>query len=221
MPTPRTTVRRRAQRGQYDRAVIDAILDEGTVCHVALAGDDGPVVLPTGYVRIGDEVVLHGAAANALLRQAADGRPLCIAVTLLDGLVLARSTFNHSMNYRSVVVFGRARVLEGEEKGAALTTFVDHIAPGRSAEARAANDSELRATLALAVSIDEVSAKVRTGPPHDDEDDMRLPVWAGVVPLGTVVGDPEPDPALPEGVPLPPSVERLVSRSGSAAPGGR
>lgn len=209
MPTPRTTVRRRSQRGQYDRAVIDAILDEGKVCHVALTTDDGPVVLPTGYVRIGDELVLHGAVANAMMRQAADGRLLSIAVTLLDGFVLARSTFNHSMNYRSVVVFGRARVVEGEEKAAALATFVDHIVPGRSAEARAANDSELRATLALAVSMDEASAKVRTGPPHDAEDDLALPVWAGVVPLGTVVGDPEPDPTLPDDVPLPPSVLEL------------
>lgn len=221
MPTPRTTVRRRSQRGVYDRAVVDAILDEGTICHVALTGDEGPIVLPTGYVRIGDEVVLHGAVANALLRQAADGRPLCIAVTLLDGLVLARSTFNHSMNYRSVVVFGRARVLEGDEKAAALTGFVDHIVPGRSAEARASNESELRATLVVAVSMDEVSAKVRTGPPHDDEGDLELPVWAGVVPLGSVVGEPEPDPTLAAGIPRAPSVEALVSRSGRGAPGGR
>lgn len=221
MPTPRTTVRRRAQRGQYDRAVIDAILDEGKVCHVALASDEGPIVLPTGYVRTGDELVLHGAAGNALMRQAADGRPLCIAVTLLDGFVLARATFNHSMNYRSVVVFGRARVVEGEEKAAALTAFVDHIVPGRSAEARPANDSELRATLVLSVSMDEVSAKVRTGPPHDNEDDLALSVWAGVVPLGTVVGDPEPDHTLPAGTPLPLSVEGLLSRNGPAAPGGR
>lgn len=215
MPTSRTTVRRRSQRGVYDRAVVDAILDEGKVCHVALAGDDGPIVLPTGYVRIDDEVVLHGAAANALLRQAADGRPLCIAVTLLDGLVLARSTFNHSMNYRSVVVFGRARVLEGEEKAAALATFVDHIVPGRSAEARGANESELRATLALAVSVDEVSAKVRIGPPHDDDVDLALPVWAGVVPLGTVVGEPEPDPALAPGTPLSSSVRKLCGAPGA------
>ncbi|MBW3667843.1 MAG: pyridoxamine 5'-phosphate oxidase family protein [Actinobacteria bacterium] len=221
MPTPLTTVRRRAPRGRYDRAVVDAILDEGTVCHVALTSEGGPVVLPTGYVRIGDELVVHGAVANALMRQAADGRPLCIAVTLLDGLVLARSTFKHSMNYRSVVVFGRARVVEGDEKAAALARFVDHIAPGRSGEARAANDSELRATLVLAVRMDEVSAKVRTGPPLDDEDDLPLPVWAGVVPLGTVVGRPQPDPALSRDVRVPPSVERLVSRSGPAAPGGR
>ena len=215
MPTPRTTVRRRSQRGVYDRAVVDAILDEGKVCHVALAGDEGPIVLPTGYVRIGDEVVLHGAVANALMRQAADGRPLCIAVTLLDGYVLARSTFNHSMNYRSVVVFGRARVLEGEEKAAALATFVDHIVPGRSAEARAANESELRATLALAVSMDEVSAKVRTGPPHDDDVDLALPVWAGVVPLASVVGEPEPGPDLSPDIPLPPSVRKLCGVPGA------
>jgi hypothetical protein len=222
MGSERTTVRRRPQRGRYDRATIDAILDDGMVCHVAVGAEDGePVVLPTGYVRIGDELVLHGSAANHLLRLAAAGRPVSIAVTLLDGLVLARTAFHHSMNYRSVVVFGRARVLEGDEKAAALEAFVDHIVPGRSAEARPPTAKELAATLVIAVPLNEASAKVRTGPPSDDEDDMALPVWAGVVPLGLVVGEPVPDPVLAPTVPLAPSVRALLSRSGRAAPGGR
>ncbi|HEX9968777.1 MAG TPA: pyridoxamine 5'-phosphate oxidase family protein [Acidimicrobiales bacterium] len=220
--TERTTVRRRAHRGHYDRATIDAVLDAGAVCHLAVVGDDGePVVLPTGYVRIGDELVVHGSAANHLLRLVADGRPLSVAVTLLDGLVLARSTYNHSMNYRSVVVFGRGRVLEGDEKYAALEAFVDHIVPGRSAEARPPTPKELAATLVVAIPLDEASAKVRTGPPSDPDDDMALPVWAGVVPLGLVVGKPEPDAALAPTVAVPPSVLGLLSRNGPAAPSGR
>lgn len=192
MPTPRTTVRRRAQRGHYDRETIDAVLDEAFLCHVGIVDDEhGPVVLPTGYVRMGDEIVLHGSAANRLMRQAADGRPVCVTVTILDGLVLARSQFNHSMNYRSVVAFGQARVLEGDEKAKALTAFVEHVVPGRSREARPADARELVATLVLAVPLDEASAKVRTGPPHDDEADMALPVWAGVVPISLVRGSPE------------------------------
>lgn len=192
MPTPRTTVRRRAQRGHYDRPTIDAILDEAFLCHIGIVDDEhGPVVLPTGYVRIGDEVVVHGSAANRLLRQAADGRPVCVTVTILDGLVLARSAFNHSMNYRSVVAFGRARVLEGDEKARALDAFVDHVVPGRSAEARRADERELAATLVVAVPLDEASAKVRTGPPHDDDTDLALDVWAGVVPVSLVRGSPE------------------------------
>ncbi|HVF76267.1 MAG TPA: pyridoxamine 5'-phosphate oxidase family protein [Acidimicrobiales bacterium] len=189
MPTPRTTVRRRGARGAYDRATIDAILDEGKVCHVAVADDDGPVVLPTGYVRIGDEVLLHGAAGNHLLRLVGDGRPVCVTVTLLDGLVLAKSAFNHSMNYRSVVAFGRGRVVEGDEKRAVLDAFVDHIVPGRSAEARPPTQRELDATLVIAVPLNEASAKVRSGGPHDDEADLALDVWAGVIPVSLVEGE--------------------------------
>lgn len=193
MPTERTTVRRRANRGRYDAETVHAVLDEGLVCHLAVADDEGPIVLPTGYVRIGDEVVVHGSAANRLLRLAADGRPVCLTVTLLDGLVLARSAFNHSMNYRSVVAFGRARVLEGEEKERALAAFVEHMVPGRSAEARPPTARELDATLVLALPLREASAKVRTGPPHDDEADMVLDVWAGVIPLALVQGEPVRD----------------------------
>lgn len=190
MPTERTTVRRRPQRAHYDRQTIDAILDEAIVCHVAVADDDGPVVLPTGLVRVGDELVLHGSAANHLLQLAADGRPVCVTVTLLDGLVLARSAFRHSMNYRSVVVFGRARVLDGNEKERALTAFVEHVVPGRAAEVRGPSPQELAATLVLAVPLDEASAKIRTGPPLDDEGDMALDVWAGVIPIRIVRGEP-------------------------------
>lgn len=193
MPTERTTVRRRANRGRYDAETVHAVLDEGLVCHLAVADDEGPIVLPTGYVRIGDEVVVHGSAANRLLRLAADGRPLCLTVTLLDGLVLARSAFNHSMNYRSVVAFGRARVVEGEEKERALAAFVEHVVPGRSAVARPPTPRELDATLVLALPLREASAKVRTGPPHDDEADMALDVWAGVIPLTLVQGEPVRD----------------------------
>lgn len=192
MPTPRTSVRRRAQRGRYDRAAIDAILDEAFLCHVAVVDEErGPIVLPTGYVRIGDDIVLHGSAANHLLRLAAAGGPVCVTVTILDGLVLARSQFNHSMNYRSVVAFGRARVLEGREKADALTAFVEHIVPGRSNEARPPDERELAATLVVAVPLDEASAKVRTGPPHDDADDLALDVWAGVIPVSLVRHSPE------------------------------
>ena len=192
MPTVRTTVRRRAQRGHYERATIDAILDDAFLCHVGLVDDKhGPVVLPTGYVRIGNDVVLHGSAANRLLRQAADGREVCVTVTILDGLVLARSAFNHSMNYRSVVVFGRGRGLEGTEKERALTAFLDHVVPGRSTEARPPDDREHAATLVVAVPLDEASAKVRSGGPHDDEADLGLDVWAGVIPISLVRGSPE------------------------------
>lgn len=183
-------MRRRAQRGEYDRATIDAVLDEALVCHLAVEGADGPIVLPTGFVRIGDEVVVHGSAAGHLLRLAADGRPVCVAVTILDGLVLARSAFSHSMNYRSVVAFGRARVVEGEEKARALTAFLEKMVPGRSTEARPPTQAELEATLVLAVPLDEASAKVRTGPPRDAEADMSLDVWAGVIPLRLVEGEP-------------------------------
>ena len=191
MPTPRTTVRRRGARGAYDRATIDAILDEGKVCHAAVADDNGPVVLPTGYVRIGDEVLLHGAAGNHLLRLAGDGRPVCITVTLLDGLVLAKTAFHHSMNYRSAVVFGRGRVVDGDEKRAALDAFVEHMVPGRSTQARPPNRQELDATLVVAIPLDEASAKVRTGGPVGEEDE-DVDVWTGVIPISLVEGEPVP-----------------------------
>lgn len=188
MPTPRTTVRRRGARGAYDRATIDAILDEGKVCHVAVADEDGPVVLPTGYVRMGDEVLVHGAAGNHLLRLAVD-RPVCVTVTLLDGLVLAKTAFHHSMNYRSVVAFGRGRLVEGDEKRAALDAFVEHMVPGRSTQARPPNQQELDSTLVVAVPLGEASAKVRSGGPVGEEDE-DVDVWTGVIPVALVEGEP-------------------------------
>jgi nitroimidazol reductase NimA-like FMN-containing flavoprotein (pyridoxamine 5'-phosphate oxidase superfamily) len=190
-PTPRTTVRRLKERGRHDLATICAILDEAMVCHVGFAVDGQPWVIPTAYARVEDSLYLHGATGNHALRSLADGAPACITVTLVDGLVLARSTFHHSINYRSVVLFGQGeRVDDPDEKAAVLDALVEHLVPGRTADARAANDEELRATLVIRVPITEASAKVRTGDPNDDDVDMDLPVWAGVIPLTLQPGVP-------------------------------
>jgi nitroimidazol reductase NimA-like FMN-containing flavoprotein (pyridoxamine 5'-phosphate oxidase superfamily) len=192
-PTGRTTVRRLPKRGTYDRAVVHAILDSGLVCHVGFVHEGSPVVIPTGYGRKEDLLYLHGSAASRMLRTAAEGGQICVAVTIVDGLVLAKSAFHHSMNYRSVVVFGRARVVEDrDEKLEALRTFTEHVLPGRWQGVRQPNDQELKATLVLALPVDEVSAKVRTGPPIDDEEDLSWPVWSGVLPLSLEAGDPNP-----------------------------
>ncbi len=196
-PSARTTVRRQRERGVYDADVVDAILDEALICHLGAVVDGSPVVLPTVHARSGRTLYLHGARANALLRAGADAE-VCVTVTLVDGLVLARSAFHHSVNYRSVVVRGRARaVTDPDEQRAALEALVDHAVPGRSAETRPPSDEELRATLVLSVALDEASAKVRTGPPIDEPEDHALPHWAGELPLTTVAGPPRPDPALP------------------------
>jgi len=193
-PTVRSTLRRLRQRGSHERAVIDAILDEALVCHVGFAGEHGPVVLPMAYARIGDDLYLHGAAGNAMLRTLASGVDVCVTVTLLDGVVLARSAFHHSMNYRCVVVFGRAvRVEDPAEAQRASAALVDHLVAGRSDEVRAPTDEELRKTLLVRLAIEEGSAKVRTGGPADDADDLSLPVWAGVLPLRLRAGDAEAD----------------------------
>jgi nitroimidazol reductase NimA-like FMN-containing flavoprotein (pyridoxamine 5'-phosphate oxidase superfamily) len=192
-PSDRTKVRRHAERGRYDRASVDGILAEGIIAHVGVGTEHGPVVLPMAYGRIGDTLYLHGAAGNAMLR-AADGAPVCVTVTLLDGLVLARSAFSHSMNHRSVVVYGLGRtVLEPDEQRLALDAIVDHTVPGRSEVARRPTDEELRKTRVLAVALGEASAKVREGPPLDADDDLGWPVWAGVVPITTVRGEPLED----------------------------
>jgi len=192
-PTQRTTLRRLPARAAYDRETVHAILDEALVAHVAVMTDVGPRIIPTTYARVEETVYVHGSAANHLLRVAATEVELCLAVTLLDGLVLARSAFHHSMNYRSAVVYGRARaVTDAGEKRRALDAIVDHVAPGRSREARPPTDAELRSTLVLALPLDEVSAKVRTGGPLDDEADLSRPVWAGVIPMRLVAGDPVP-----------------------------
>jgi len=206
MPTPRTTVRRLPTRGVYDAETIAAILDEGFVCHVGFVADGQPFVIPTIYGRRGSLLYLHGSAVSRLLKTLAGGVPVCVTVTLVDGLVLARSVFNHSMNYRSVVVLGTATVVLGEEKVAALETIAEHVVPGRWKEARGPSANELKATLVLSLPLDEASAKVRTGPPEDEDEDYELPHWAGVLPLALAAGNPIADPRLPVGTALPPSM---------------
>ncbi len=190
-PTERTRLRRIAKRGSYDRALVHSILDEALVCHVGFVDAGQPFVLPTAFARRGERLYLHGAVANRSLTVMTDGLPLCLTVTLLDGLVLARSAFHHSMNYRSVVVLGTAYEIADEaEKRAALDALVERARPGRSLETRPANAVELRTTRVLALDLVEVSAKVRTGPPLDDPEDLALPYWAGVIPLKLSAGTP-------------------------------
>lgn len=209
-PSTRTTLRRHRERGAYDRATIDAILDEGFLCHAAVAVEGVCSVIPTIYARIDDHLYLHGAAGNHVLGVAAGGAIVTVTVTLVDGLVLARSQMHHSMNFRSVVLFGWAEeVTDPEEKTAALARVVDHLLPGRSAEARPPSPSELRATKVLRIPLAEASAKVRAGGPVDDDADLSLPVWAGVLPLRSAAGRPQVadgvDPTLspPEGLTQP------------------
>jgi nitroimidazol reductase NimA-like FMN-containing flavoprotein (pyridoxamine 5'-phosphate oxidase superfamily) len=203
-PTHRTTLRRKKERGRHDVATIHAILDEGMVCHLAVAVEGQPWVIPTAYARLGDVLYVHGALANHALRALADGAPACVVVTLVDGLVLARSAFHHSLNYRSVVLFGTGeRVDDHEEKATAMEALVEHLVPGRTADARPPTPEELRSTLIVRLPIDEASAKVRTGDPVDEAEDVALPVWAGVVPLGLRVGDPVAAADLDERVPVP------------------
>lgn len=193
-PTERTITRRRAERGRYDRPVVHGILDEALVAHLAVTTELGPRIIPTTYARIGDVLYVHGSRANRTFREAS-GTSVCLAVTLLDGLVLARSAFHHSMNYRSVVVYGVAAVVtDPVEKRAAVDAMVERAAPGRSAVARRPTESELRSTLVLAIPLVEVSAKVRTGGPLDDEADLDWPVWAGVIPLRLEAGEPMGEP---------------------------
>jgi nitroimidazol reductase NimA-like FMN-containing flavoprotein (pyridoxamine 5'-phosphate oxidase superfamily) len=191
-PTDRTRLRRRPARGSYDPQVVHAILDEALVCHVGFVVEGRPVVLPTAFVRDGETVFIHGAVASGMLRALEHGVPACLEVTLLDGLVLARSAFHHSVNYRSVVVFGTARAVQGPDKARALARLVEKLSPGRSAAARAPTDKELDATSVLAIDLVEVSAKIRVGGPIDDPEDMTHPVWTGVIPLALRAGAPLP-----------------------------
>ncbi len=202
-PNPRTQVTRLPKRAVYDQAQVHAILDEGFLCHVGFTVEQQPYVIPTGYVRAGERLYIHGSAASRMLRKLDQGIQVCVTVTLIDGLVLARSSFHHSINYRSVVVLGIARlVLDHDEKIDALRRFTNHIVPGRWEEARQPTDQELKATSVLVLPLEEVSAKVRTGPPIDDEEDHAIPIWAGVVPVRMVAGEPTPDerisPAAPD-----------------------
>jgi uncharacterized protein len=201
-PTERTRLGRIPNRGTYDRAQVHAILDEGKVCHVGFSLDGQPYVIPTGYVRFGDELYIHGSAASRMVRALGDGIDICVTVTLIDGLVLSRSAFHHSMNYRSVVILGRARVLaDPMEKTMALRCFTNHIVPGRWEEVRPPSDQELKGTTVLALPLQEVSAKIRTGGPVEDPGDLARPVWAGIVPLRTVTGEPVPAADLATGTP--------------------
>jgi len=203
-PTVRTTLKRHPERGAFEVEQIQSILDEGFVCHVGFTTEHGPAVIPTTYGRVGDTLYLHGSPASRMLRNLKAGLPVCVTVTLIDALVLARSTYHHSMNFRSVVVYGTAvEVKDLEEKAAALASFVEHIVPGRTAEARAATEGELRGTLVLALPLAEASAKLRTGGPIDDEADLGLPVWGGVLPISTTFGAPQPDEHTPAGAAAP------------------
>lgn len=203
-PTPRTTLKRGAQRGSYELDAIRAILDEGLVCHLAFHANGSPHVIPTAYGRDGDTVYVHGAAANRALRALCHGEPACLTVTLVDGLVLARSAFHHSMNYRSVILYGPMReVTDADERARAFERLIDHMVPGRWKEVRWPNAAELKRTLVLALEIDEGSAKARSGPPIDDEEDHALDCWAGVIPTAQRFDEPVEDPLLRDGIPTP------------------
>jgi len=214
-PTKRTRIKRIPKRGVFDRDAIYSILDEGFICHVGFAVDGEPFVMPTGYARIGDRLVIHGSAASRMMRSLADGIEVCVTVTLLDGLVLARSAFHHSMNYRSVVLFGTAEMVTGEdEKMEALSALTEQIVPGRWDDVRWPTPLELKATTVLSLPIEEASAKVRTGDPIDDEEDYEMNVWAGVLPLSMVPGAPVNDTRLKNGISVPKHVSEY-SRSPS------
>jgi uncharacterized protein len=210
-PTPRTTLKRLPQRGRFDCPTVYQILDEGLVCHVGFVVDGHPCVIPTAYGRIGDTLYIHGSPASRMLRTLKGGIDICVTVTLIDGLVLARSAFHHSMNYRSVVVFGRASVVEStEDKMEALHAFTDHIVPGRWEKVRRPNEDEMRKTLVLSIPLVEASAKVRTGPPIDDEEDYEIPVWAGELPLRMVAEVPVDDSRLQSGIEVPDYVVEYI-----------
>jgi uncharacterized protein len=213
LKTARTRVRRLPKRGAHDFKTIAAILDEGFFCHVGFVAGGQPYVIPTGYGRQGRTLYIHGSFASRMLNELAKGIPLCLTVTLVDGLVLARSGFHSSVNYRSVVVLGNARLVEGGEKLKALETISEHILPGRWADIRWPNRKELKATVVLKLNIKEASAKIRTGPPLDDEDDYALKCWAGVLPLSIVPGEPVADSRLAEGIPVP-GYARTLPRPG-------
>jgi nitroimidazol reductase NimA-like FMN-containing flavoprotein (pyridoxamine 5'-phosphate oxidase superfamily) len=218
-PTERTTLKRLPQRGSYDHEVVYRILDEGFICHLGFAVDGQPFVIPTAYGRVGDTLYLHGSAASRAMRGLSGGIPVCVTVTLVDGLVLARSAFHHSINYRSVVILGAATmVAAAEEKMTALRAFTEHVIPGRWDDVREPNEQELKGTSVLALPLLEVSAKIRTGPPKDDEEDMAIPVWAGELPLRITAGSPVDDPQLSVGV-SPPAYVTLYSRQAQTTNG--
>ena len=202
--TNRTNLKRLPKRGHFDRDTVYDILDEGFICHVGFVVDNQPFVIPTGYARVDDKLLIHGSQASRMLRSLSDGVDACVTVTLVDGLVLARSAFHHSINYRSVVVFGRATLVDNaEEKKSALFAFSEQVVRGRWNDVRQPTESELKQTTVLSLPLLEVSAKVRTGPPIDDEEDYSLPMWAGVIPLRLMAEPPIADPQLPQGIDAP------------------
>jgi nitroimidazol reductase NimA-like FMN-containing flavoprotein (pyridoxamine 5'-phosphate oxidase superfamily) len=199
--TERTTLRRLPKRGVYEREIVYGILDEGFICHVGFTVDGQPFVIPTGYARVEDQLYIHGSQVSRMLRTLSEGIDVCVTVTLVDGLVLARSAFHHSINYRSVVIFGNAKLVdERAAKLAALFAFSEHVIRGRWDDVREPTEQELKATTVLSLSLAEASAKVRSGPPVDDEEDYALDVWAGVLPLKTFAGAPINDPRLREDI---------------------
>lgn len=217
--TPRSTVKRIPKRGHYDRATVHAVLDAGRVCHVGFVVEGQPFVIPTAYGREGDVIYLHGATTSRLLAHLQQGVPACVAVTHLDGVVLARSLFHHSLNYRSAVVFGTARLVEdAAERERALTVISEQLLPGRWAEARQPNAKENKATAVLAISIEEASAKIRAGGPVDDAEDYSLPIWAGVLPMQTCYGLPLPDEQMPLGIAAAASVIQALGSTPIALP---
>ena len=206
-PSPRSSVRRLPERASYEPALINSIIDEALICHVGFVHEGSPVVIPTIHARIDGVLYLHGSPASRMLRSMRSGDEVSVNVTLVDGLVLARSAFHHSMNYRSVVVFGSPRIVTGDdEKWAALRAITEHVVPGRWDDCRPLTDQEFKATLVAALPLDETSAKVRTGGPGDDEADYELPIWAGVITLSLAPGEPIDDPLHRVDVPVPPYV---------------
>jgi nitroimidazol reductase NimA-like FMN-containing flavoprotein (pyridoxamine 5'-phosphate oxidase superfamily) len=204
MKSERIKVQRLPSRGNYDRETIHAILDEAFICHVGFVVDGQPYVIPTGYARVGDDLYIHGSSASRMLRNLAKGVEVCVTVTLLDGLVLARSAFHHSVNYRSVVILGKAELVDDtEEKNMALEAFTEHVIPGRWPEIRWPNELELKATSVLKLPIEEASAKIRTGDPKDDEEDYAMDIWAGVLPVAISAGEPVNDSRLEKNLAIP------------------
>jgi nitroimidazol reductase NimA-like FMN-containing flavoprotein (pyridoxamine 5'-phosphate oxidase superfamily) len=211
--TPRSTVKRLPERGQYDRETINSILDESLICHLAFATDHGPVAIPTIHARIGDVLYLHGSHASRMMRTTV-GEQVCVTATIVDGIVAARSAFHHSLNYRSAMVFGTPRIVtDPQERTAGFEAITNHVLPGRWDEARQPNVKEDKGTKLLALTIDEASAKTRSGPPGDDQEDMASGIWAGVIPLAVTPGEPIPAPDLEPGVVTPDSVTRFGSDS--------
>jgi hypothetical protein len=218
--TDRTTLGRLHERGLTQRAALHEVLDEGLICHLGVVIDGAPVVLPTGYGRIGETLYLHGSSANRSLA-AADGAEVCVTVTLLDGLVCARSVFHNSMNYRSAVIYGTARlVIDSVERRAALQAITDHLIPGRWDNSRQPSRKEMAATSVLALPLDEASVKARAGWPKDDDEDYELDYWAGLLPIATIVGPAESDPQLKAGMCVPPHITELQTQAGGAGTGG-